>query len=75
MRDSWKEVIFIIKLNSRDFPWEDGMTVESLMNMKKFTYSRIIVKINGKHIEQEDYTSTVINDEDDVQMIHLLAGG
>jgi len=68
-------VIFIIKLNNRDFPWEDGMTVESLMNMKKFTYSRIIVKINGKHIEQEDYTNTVINDEDDVQMIHLLAGG
>jgi thiamine biosynthesis protein ThiS len=68
-------VIFIIKLNSRDFPWEVGMTVESLMNMKKFTYSRIIVKINGKHIEQEDYTNTVINDEDDVQMIHLLAGG
>jgi thiamine biosynthesis protein ThiS len=68
-------VILIIKLNNRDFPWEYGMTVESLMNMKKFTYSRIIVKINGKHIEQEDYTNTVINDEDDVQMIHLLAGG
>jgi len=68
-------VILIIKLNNRDFPWEDGMTVESLMNMKKFTYSRIIVKINGKHIEQEDYSNSVINDEDDVQMIHLLAGG
>lgn len=68
-------MIFIIKLNNRDFPWEDGMTVECLMNMKKFTYSRIIVKINGKHIEQDDYTNTVINDGDDVQMIHLLAGG
>lgn len=65
----------MIKLNNRDFPWEDGMTVESLMNKKKFTYSRIIVKINGNHIEQEDYPQTVINDGDDVQMIHLLAGG
>ncbi len=51
------------------------MTVESLMNKKKFTYSRIIVKINNQHIEQEDYCKTAINDGDDVQMIHLLAGG
>ena len=51
------------------------MTVESLMNKKKFTYSRIIVKINGNHIDQQDYAKTVINDGDNVQMIHLLAGG
>lgn len=65
----------MIKLNNKDFPWEDGMTVESLMNKKKFTYSRIIVKINGQHIEQENYSTSVINDGDDIQMIHLLAGG
>lgn len=65
----------MIKLNNRDFPWEEGMTVESLMIQKKFTYSRIIVKINGKHIEQENYSEIAINDGDDVQMIHLLAGG
>ncbi len=65
----------MIKLNNKDFPWEEGMTVESLMIQKKFTYSRIIVKINGHHVEQEDYSATVINDGDNVQMIHLLAGG
>lgn len=65
----------MIKLNNKDLTWEEEMTVESLMLKKKFTYSRIIVKINGHHIEQEDYSTTVINDGDDVQMIHLLAGG
>lgn len=65
----------MIKLNNIEFPWEEGMTVESLMKKKKFTYSRIIVKINNQHIEQDDYSSTIINDGDDVQMVHLLAGG
>lgn len=65
----------MIKLNNRDFPWEEGMSAECLMNKKKFTYSRIIVKINGQHIEQVDYFKTYINDGNDVQMIHLLAGG
>jgi len=68
-------VIFIIKLNNRDFQWEEGMTVEDIMKIKKFSYSRIIVKVNDKHIEQEDYAKTVVNDGDDVKMIHLLAGG
>lgn len=65
----------MIKLNNKAFPWEEGMTVESLMNQKKFTYSRIIVKINNKHVSEDDYKTTIINDGDDVQMIHLLAGG
>ncbi len=65
----------MIKLNNRDFPWKEGMTVESVMQAKSFTYSRIIVKVNGRHVNQEDYSSTVINDGDEVQMIHLLAGG
>lgn len=65
----------MIKLNNKDFPWEEGMTVESLMHKKKYSYSRIIVKINGHHIEEEYYSKTAINDGDDVQMIHLLAGG
>ncbi|WP_313345299.1 sulfur carrier protein ThiS [Sedimentibacter sp.] len=68
-------MIFIIKLNNRDFQWEEGMTVEDIMKIKKFSYSRIIVKVNDKHIEQEDYAKTVVNDGDDVKMIHLLAGG
>ncbi|WP_218835230.1 sulfur carrier protein ThiS [Sedimentibacter hydroxybenzoicus] len=68
-------MICIIKLNNRDFQWEQGMTVEDIMKIKKFSYSRIIVKVNDKHIEQEDYAVTVVNDGDDVKMIHLLAGG
>jgi sulfur carrier protein len=68
-------VILIIKLNGRDFHWEDGMTVEDIMNKNKFIFPKIIVKINGQHIEKEDYPKTVVKDGDNVQMIHLLAGG
>ncbi|GEM_PF-6093835 len=27
----------MIKLNNRDFPWEEGMTVESVMRAKRLT--------------------------------------
>lgn len=65
----------MIKLNNRDFQWEQGMTVDDIMKIKKFSWPKIIVKINGHHVAEEDYKTTIVNDGDDVQMLHLLAGG
>ncbi|HNZ83472.1 MAG TPA: sulfur carrier protein ThiS [Sedimentibacter sp.] len=62
-------------MNNRDFPWEEGLTIEKIMEIKKYTFSKIIVKVNGNHIEKEEYASTIVNDGDVVEMIHLLAGG
>ena len=72
---SHAEVILINKLNNRDFPWEEGLTIEKIMQIKKFTFPKIIVKVNGNHIEKEDYAETFVNDGDNVEIIHLLAGG
>jgi len=65
----------IIKLNNRDFQWYEGMTIDDILKLKNYTWTKIIVKINGKHVEEKDYATAVVNDGDDVQMIHLLAGG
>ncbi len=65
----------MIKVNSRDFEWQEGMSVQRLLELKEYTYVKIFVKINGIIIEKEDYTTTIIQDGDDVKVIHLLAGG
>ena len=69
------EVMIIIILNNRDFPWEEGLTIEKIMEIKNFTFAKIIVKVNGNHIEKEEYAATIVNDGDNVEIIHLLAGG
>jgi len=70
-----KKVIMMIKLNNRDFEWEEGLTVQGLLNKKSYTYPKLIIKINNILILSEEYSSTVIRDGDDVKVIHLLAGG
>jgi sulfur carrier protein len=55
--------------------WKEGLTIKELIEMNNFVYPRIIVLINDKHISDEEYATTVINDSDDVKVIHLLAGG
>lgn len=65
----------MITVNGKEFSWEEGMTVTRLLELKKYAYPRITVKINGQFIKDESFKSTVIHDGDDVKCIHLMAGG
>ena len=65
----------MIKVNGRDHEWNKALTVNELLKRKKYTYPKIIVKINNKLIPKNKYASTLIHDGDEVQVIHLLAGG
>ncbi|KAB3531037.1 sulfur carrier protein ThiS [Alkaliphilus pronyensis] len=65
----------MIKVNSKDFEWEEGLTVQKLLDKKKYTFPKIYVTINGEIVEKEEYDITLIKDGDDVKVIHLLAGG
>jgi len=68
-------VIFIIKVNNRELEWYKGMTIEDIFKIKNYTWTKIIVKVNKQVIEEENYKTTIVNDGDDIQMLHLLAGG
>ena len=65
----------MLKVNNSDHPFREGMTIKSLMDEKGFVFHRIIVKLNGKVIEDMNFPNTVLNDGDDVQAIHVFAGG
>ena len=65
----------MLKINNSDHTFREGMTIKSLMDEKGFVFHRIIVKLNGQVIEDANYASTKLNDGDDVQAIHIFAGG
>ena len=65
----------MIKVNNRDFEWEENLTVQGLLDKKNYTYPKLIIKINNVLVSDKEYASTVIRDGDDVKVIHLLAGG
>ena len=65
----------MIKVNGRDREWEKNLTVDLLLKECKYTFPLIMVKVNGKYISKEKYKDTAIMNEDDVQVIHSIAGG
>lgn len=65
-----------IILNNREENFDgDKLTVEEMLDRKKFTFKMRIVKINGMFIPKEEYNYTVITDGDNVQMLYLMSGG
>ena len=65
----------MIKVNTDDYPWQSGMTVRNLLDEKVFTFRHIIVRVNSEYVPEEDYENYVIQDGDDVIVLHLMAGG
>ena len=66
----------MIRVNNKfDVEWQEGMTVNSLLEILKFTFPMIVVSVNGKVVPKSEYGTTAIEDNDQVRVIHLVAGG
>jgi len=65
-----------ITLNNEPLTLEgESITVEKLLELKKYTFRLRIVKVNGRILDRDSYGEEVINDGDSVQVIYLMSGG
>lgn len=64
----------MINVNNRPQEYDLNMTIQDLLDKNRFTYSGIFVKINGVIIEEDEF-DRVIQDGDDVKVIHICHGG
>jgi sulfur carrier protein len=65
-----------IILNNRPETIEaSSMTVQELLEYKKFTFKLLVVKINNQLVKRDKYSEAVIRDGDQVMVMHLVSGG
>jgi len=65
----------MITVNNTDYPFSPGMTIKSLLEEKNFVFPLLVVKLNGRVVEDADFTVVAVSDGDNVTVMHLLAGG
>ncbi|MFA7227652.1 MAG: sulfur carrier protein ThiS [Melioribacteraceae bacterium] len=54
---------------------KEKLTINELLKLKKFSFTRLVVKINGTLIRREDYDSASLKENDNVEIIHMISGG
>lgn len=63
-------------LNDRPYEnWHEGLTIKGVMEFMNFTWPKLVVKVNGELVWPEDYDNVVLEENDDLKIHHLLAGG
>ena len=62
-------------MNGRTVEWEEGMTVQRVLEVMKYTFRMLVVKVDGKLVKRDDYARTGVPEGADVKVIHLVAGG
>lgn len=53
----------------------EKLTIQKLIKIKNFTFNLLVTKINGKLIKSKDRDAAIINEGDNVSVIHLISGG
>jgi len=54
---------------------KDQISVSELLKVKNYTFKMLVIKVNGKLIKKDAYSSYIINNSDDVTVLHLVSGG
>jgi len=64
-----------IRVNGEECPWREGLTVERLLEEKRFSFPLKTVLVNGTRIAREAYAATPLADGDEVVVVHMMSGG
>lgn len=66
----------MILINDRDkIEWNEGITVQDILDKMNWTYSLITVSVDGKIVPKEDYDSFIVSDNSQMNVFHLAHGG
>jgi thiamine biosynthesis protein ThiS len=54
---------------------EDSLTINQLLQIKKYSFKNLVVKINGELVKRDSYDVSKFTDGDNVDVIHMISGG
>ncbi|MCC0650050.1 sulfur carrier protein ThiS [Clostridioides sp. ZZV15-6598] len=64
-----------MKVNGKNIEFEENLTVIDLLNKYNLKSDRVVVEINLEIIEESNYNTYILKDEDVVELISFIGGG
>ena len=66
----------MIRVNDKwDIPWQQGMTVEHTLQACGFSHRHLVVSVNGRLVPPQEYAGKLVEDGDQVRVVHVIGGG
>ena len=64
-----------ITVNNRSVDFIENETIKGLLKRMHYTFPMIVVKIDGKLIPKNQYSTHIIENNSKIDVIHLISGG
>jgi thiamine biosynthesis protein ThiS len=65
----------MITVGEQKIPWQEGMTVATLLSQLKDGHGYAVVKLNGKLVSLPHFEATPVPDNATVIPVPMIAGG
>jgi thiamine biosynthesis protein ThiS len=65
----------MITVNGRPVDHEEGESVTDLLKRMDYLFPLVIVKIDGKLVQRDEYQGSLVPDGSEIEVIHLTSGG
>jgi sulfur carrier protein len=66
----------IITVNKQtQLPWRNSLSIQDVIHMMNYTFPHIIVTLNGELVHHDTYDETIVPQNADIRIVHLIAGG
>jgi sulfur carrier protein len=65
----------MITVNGDPLEWHGGMTVQDVLDARKFTFRMIGVWVNDEPVPKGDFANFVVPDGARVEAVHMVSGG
>lgn len=65
----------MVKINGTPVPYQEGQTVEMLLDDSGYDKTRIAVERNGEILPKMDYARTQVSDGDCFEVVAFVGGG
>lgn len=66
----------MIRVNDKwELAWREEMTVQDVLQACNFTHQHIVVSINNALVPPAEYATRLVDDGDQVRVVHVIGGG
>lgn len=65
----------MIEVNGQQVAWRENLSVRELLQICKYSFPLLIVKVNGEFVARSDYDNFKVPDGSTVSVVHLMSGG
>lgn len=64
-----------IKLNGKQFKIATGKTILDLLELHNIASEKVAIEHNAIILRQDNYSKTIINNDDNIEIVEFVGGG